>query len=70
MNLYRKFDFGNEIYRDNNLLWASFLELTKHRGYEQNLPIPIEIGKYEFVQDLTFEEMVQANISLCQEQLR
>ena len=48
----------------------SFLELTKHRNYEQNLPIPIEIGKYDFVQDLTFEEMVQANISLCQEQLK
>jgi 2-epi-5-epi-valiolone synthase len=72
MELYRKFDFdfGNEIYRDNNLLWASFLELTKHRGYEQNLPIPIEIGKYDFVQDLTFEEMIQANISLHQEQLK
>jgi 3-dehydroquinate synthetase len=68
MDLYRKFDFdfGNEIYRDNNLLWASFLELTKHRGYQQNLPIPIEIGKYDFIQDLTFEELVKANTSLCQ----
>ena len=72
MNLYQKFDFdfGNEIYRDNNLLWASFLELTKHRGYEQNLPIPTKIGEYEFLQDLTFEEMVQANRSLYEEQLK
>ena len=51
------FDFKNEIYSDNNLLWASFLEMTKHRGGNQNLPIPIDIGSYSFIQDLTFDEM-------------
>ena len=52
---------GNEIFKDNNLLWASFLELTKHRGNSQNLPIPTTIGKFTFIQDVTFEEMIDAN---------
>nr|WP_315463742.1 hypothetical protein [uncultured Rhodoferax sp.] len=51
------FDFKNEIYSDYNLLWASFVEMTKHRGGNQNLPIPIGLGAYAFIQDLTFEEM-------------
>lgn len=62
-NLYLKFnfDFENALFQDNNLLWASFLELTKHRGFKQNLPIPVGIGEYEFVQDLTFHELKAAN---------
>jgi len=51
------FDFKNEIYSDYNLLWASFVEMTKHRGGNQNLPIPVGLGSYAFIQDLTFEEM-------------
>ena len=51
------FDFWNEIYSDHNLLWASFLEMTKHRGGNQNLPIPVSLGSYSFIQDLTYEEL-------------
>jgi 3-dehydroquinate synthase len=58
------FDFKNEIYLDYNLLWASFVEMTKHRGGNQNLPIPISIGSFAFVQDLTFEEMHSSAIIL------
>jgi 2-epi-5-epi-valiolone synthase len=63
LELYRpfNFDFGNELYRDNNLLWASFLELTKHRGFNQNLPVPTEIGSYTFLQDVSFDELNIAN---------
>ena len=63
LELYRpfEFDFANELYRENNLLWASFLELTKHRGYNQNLPIPTEIGSYTFLQDVSFDELKIAN---------
>lgn len=55
------FDFTNELYGEHNLLWASFLELTKHRGFNQNLPIPTEIGSYTFLQDVNFDELVRAN---------
>ena len=58
------FDFGNEIYLDYNLLWSSFLEMTKHRGGNQNLPIPINLGSYAFLQDVTFEEMQKSCIKL------
>lgn len=70
-NLYNKFDFDfqNEIYEDINLLWASFLELTKHRAGSQNLPVPRAIGKYMFFQDLKFEELESAN-KLLQKSLR
>jgi 3-dehydroquinate synthase len=70
-NLYNKFDFNfeNEIYQDINLLWASFLELTKHRGGSQNLPVPTAVGKYTFLQDLKFEELETAN-TLIQKSLR
>jgi 3-dehydroquinate synthase len=69
--LYKSFDFdfGNGLYKDNNLLWASFLEMTKHRGFNQNLPVPIEIGNYTFLQDVTFDEMVSANDLLQSEML-
>lgn len=58
------FDFKNDIYLDYNLLWASFLEMTKHRGGNQNLPIPVGIGSFSFIQDLTFEEMKNCSILL------
>lgn len=51
------FDFSNDIYKDLNLLWASYLEMTKHRGGNQNQPIPTSIGKHTFIQDLTFDEL-------------
>lgn len=55
------FDFSNDLYKDTNLLWASFLELTKHRGMKQNLPIPVEIGAHDFLQDVNFDEVEAAN---------
>lgn len=61
---YFDFDFNNDIYNDTNLLWASFIEMTKHRGGNQNLPIPVEIGNYSFLQDVTFEEMENSARSL------
>jgi len=66
LSLYLDFDFNfdNEIYKDYNLLWASFLEITKHRGGFQNLPLPTSIGFYTFIQDLTFEEMKNSALKL------
>lgn len=63
IELYKPFDFdfSNELFKDNNLMWASFLDLTKHRGGNQNLPIPIAIGSYDFLQDVTYDELVVAN---------
>ena len=57
--LFSNFDFDlkNNIYLDSNLLWASYLEMTKHRGGNQNQPVPINIGAYSFIQDLTYSEM-------------
>lgn len=66
-NLVNAFDFdlSNNIYNDWNLMWSSFMEMTKHRGGNQNLPVPKAIGQHEFIQDLTFEEMKAASISFA-----
>jgi hypothetical protein len=58
------FDFNNDIYLDYNLLWASFLEMKKHRGGNQNLPVPVEIGSYSFIQDLNFDEIKISSTTL------
>ena len=42
-----------------NLLEA-LNDTMKHRNGNQYLPIPIEIGKYEFINDLTTEEIKMA----------
>ena len=59
LNLFTSVDFNltNEIYKDINLLWASFVEMTKHRGGSQNLPVPVGLGLHSFIQDVTFEEL-------------
>ena len=66
ISLYNSFDFdfNNEIYLDYNLLWASFLEMKKHRGGNQNLPVPVEIGSYSFIQDLNFDEIKTSSATL------
>ena len=61
LSLYLHFDFGldNDIYSDSKLLWSSFLEMTKHRGGNQNLPVPTSIGSFTFLQDVSFDELKQ-----------
>jgi hypothetical protein len=38
-------------------MWASLIDMTVHRGGNQNLPVPTNIGEYGFIQDLEFDEM-------------
>jgi 3-dehydroquinate synthetase len=59
LGLFTSVDFNltNELYTDLNLLWASFVEMTKHRGGSQNLPVPVGLGSHTFIQDVTFEEL-------------
>jgi len=66
LDLFSSFDFclGNDIYDDYNLLWASFIEMTKHRGGSQNLPIPVAIGSHAFLQDVSFEEVRDSSVTL------
>ena len=65
-NLFKKLDmdFENHVYDDNLLLWYSLLEMTKHRGGNQNLPIPTEIGQHHFISDVTYDELCIANNEL------
>ena len=58
-NLYLIFDFdlSNSIYMDHDLMWASVLEMTKHRGNNQHIPLPTGIGQFCFIEDLTYDEL-------------
>jgi 2-epi-5-epi-valiolone synthase len=58
-NLYLIFDFdlSNSIYMDHDLMWASVLEMTKHRGNNQHIPVPTGIGQFCFIEDLTYDEL-------------
>ena len=59
------FDFLHPAYLDNPLMWESVLDMTKHRGGNQHIPVPSAIGKYTFIEDLSYSEMLE-----CKEQLR
>ena len=48
------------MFKDVSLLLESLNDTTKHRGGDQNLPVPTEIGKYTFINNLTFEEICEA----------
>ena len=48
------------MFKDVSLLLESLNDTVKHRGDNQNLPMPDGIGKYTFINDLTFEEICQA----------
>lgn len=52
---------GHPIYESDDILWSSLIDMTAHRGGNQNLPFPTSIGEYDFIQDLTFDEMVIAS---------
>jgi len=58
-NLYLAFDFdlSNPIYIDDDLMWASVIEMTKHRGGHQHIPVPTGIGQFYFIEDLTYDEL-------------
>lgn len=42
------------------LLWESLIERTYHRGGFQRVPLPSSIGRYVFVNDIKYEEIVEA----------
>ncbi len=58
-NLYLAFDFDfrHSIYMDDDLMWASVIEMTKHRGGNQHIPVPTGIGQFCFIEDLTYDEL-------------
>jgi 3-dehydroquinate synthase len=66
LRLYLDFDmdFANETYRDDELLWASLLEMKKHRGGNQNIPVPVKLGEFSFLQNVTYEQVKNANYIL------
>ncbi len=44
--------FSNKL-----MLWESLLDTTRHRNGNQNLPLPNNIGTYEFLQDVTLADI-------------
>jgi 2-epi-5-epi-valiolone synthase len=52
-----KLPIFHEFYEDKIMLWEALLDTTKHRNGNQNLPIPISIGSYVFIQDITLEDI-------------
>jgi 2-epi-5-epi-valiolone synthase len=48
------------LYKRNDIMWSSLVDMTTHRAGNQNLPIPTEIGKFTFLQDITYDEMSRA----------
>lgn len=58
-----KIDFepDHPLYKRDDIMWSSMVEMTKHRAGNQNLPIPTCIGEYSFLQDITFEELKKAS---------
>lgn len=55
------FDPGHPLYERDDIMWSSMMEMTNHRAGNQNLPIPVKIGEYKFLQDVSFEELQKAS---------
>ena len=69
LSVGKAIDFLSEhpIYEHNDIMWSSLVDMTEHRGGNQNLPYPTEIGRYDFIQDLVYEELVNASAEFRQE---
>ncbi len=52
-----KLDVFHPSFTDSNLLLEALNDTVKHRNGDQNLPIPVEIGKSIFLNDLSYEEI-------------
>lgn len=59
LNLAEYIDFrrNHYLHQSVEVMWSSFADMTKHRGGQQNLPIPTSIGAYDFIQDLSYSEL-------------
>lgn len=58
LNLIKKLNLP--YYHDSinpDLLWNSLIERTYHRDGLQRVPLPYSIGKYTFVNDITYDEI-------------
>ncbi|MDB2704836.1 sedoheptulose 7-phosphate cyclase [Gammaproteobacteria bacterium] len=54
------FEPNHILYKRDDIMWSSMMEMTEHRAGNQNLPIPTGIGEYTFLQDITFDELKNA----------
>lgn len=52
---------SHPIFKYDDILWSSLVDMTAHRGGNQNLPVPTEIGQHKFIQDLEYDELVNAS---------
>ncbi|MBR7836088.1 sedoheptulose 7-phosphate cyclase [Actinospica durhamensis] len=53
-------------FADVDLLWETLTEVTRHRDGAQHLPVPIDLGKHAFLEDLTRAELAAAVARLRQ----
>jgi 3-dehydroquinate synthase len=65
-NLAKIINFNKEhgLFQNVDLMWSSLIEMVKHRGGKQNIPIPSDIGSYQFIQDVKYEELKNASNKL------
>ena len=65
LTLANTIDFlpNHPLYQEVEVMWSSMMDMTKHRGDNQNLPYPTAIGEFAFIQDLRFDEMAEAIVS-------
>ncbi len=47
-------------FTDVDLLWETLAEVSRHRDGAQHLPVPIDLGKHAFLEDLTRAELAAA----------
>lgn len=44
-------------FSDKMMLWESLIDTMRHRNGNQNLPLPTKIGSYEFLQNITLNDI-------------
>jgi 3-dehydroquinate synthase len=57
---------SHPYFSDPHLLWESLLDATRHRNGNQNVPIPVSIGKSTFLQHIDLNEIKRTiNAKVC-----
>jgi 3-dehydroquinate synthase len=62
-----KIEIYHSSFSDPILMWEGLQDTMKHRNNNQNLPVPVKLGKSIFLNDVTFDDIIKTTEIYVQE---
>ena len=62
-----KMEVYHASFSDPMLMWEGLQDTMKHRNNDQNLPVPVTLGKSVFLNDVTFDDLTKTTKIYVQE---